>query len=32
MGSKVMLYEQFAEADRFEATIRKNPEELGYGE
>ncbi len=25
------LYEQFAEADRFEAVIRKNLEVLGYG-
>jgi len=42
MGSEVMLYEQFAEADQFdlpagasaqaEATIRKNLEVLGYGE
>ena len=32
MGSEVMLYEQFAEADRFEATIKKNLEGLGYGE
>jgi type I restriction enzyme M protein len=26
------LYEQFAEADRLEATIKKNLEVLGYGE
>ncbi len=26
------LYEQFAEARHLEATIRKNPEGLGYGE
>lgn len=25
------LYEQFAEADRLEATIKKNLEGLGYG-
>ena len=24
MGSKVMLYEQFAEADQIEATLKKN--------
>lgn len=27
----VTLYEQFAEADRLEATIKKNLEVLGYG-
>ena len=27
-----MLYEQFAEADKLEATIKKNLEILGYGE
>ena len=32
MGSKIMLYEQFAEADQLEATIKKNLEVLGYGE
>jgi hypothetical protein len=32
MGSEVMLYEQFAEADQLETTIRKNLEVLGYGE
>ena len=32
MGSEVTLYEQFAEANRLEATIRKNLEVLGYGE
>ena len=43
MGSEVMLYEQFAEADQLEATIKKNlpacrdergadREGLGYGE
>ncbi len=26
------LYEQFAKADKLEATIRKNLEALGYGE
>ena len=31
MGSEVMLYEQFAEADQLEATIKKNLEVLGYG-
>lgn len=32
MGSEVMLYEQFAEADQLEATVKKNLEGLGYGE
>jgi hypothetical protein len=32
MGSEVMLYEQFAEADQLEATIKKNLEVLGYDE
>jgi len=27
----IMLYEQFAEADQLETTIRKNLENLGYG-
>ena len=27
-----MLYEQFSEPDRLEATIKKNLEILGYGE
>jgi len=30
-GLSAMLYEQFAEADQLEATIRKNLEVLGYG-
>ncbi len=28
----VELYEQFAKADKLEATIKKNLEVLGYGE
>lgn len=32
MGNEVKLYEQFAEADRLEATIKRNLEVLGYGE
>jgi hypothetical protein len=32
MGSEVMLYEKFAEADQLESTTRKNLEVLGYGE
>lgn len=27
-----MLYEKFAEADQFEATIKRNLEVLGYGD
>ena len=32
MSDEAMLYEQFAEADQLEATIRKDLEVLGYGE
>lgn len=32
MGNEVKLYEQFAEADQLEATIKRNMEVLGYGE
>ena len=31
MRSEFVLYEQFAEADRLEAIIKKNLEVLGYG-
>ena len=32
MESEITLQTQFAEADRLEATIRKNLEALGHGE
>ena len=30
MGSEIMLYEKFAEADKLKKTIKKNLEALGY--
>jgi len=32
MGSETMQCEQFAEADKLEATIKKNLKILGFGE
>jgi hypothetical protein len=32
LGSEYFLSQQFAEADRLEATIKRNLEVLGYGE